>query len=67
MVKENGPGSWGYINKTGKLVIEPKYETAEPCSEGLALVSEPVWKRQYLVKWQYLDADGRPALWFYFK
>lgn len=29
---------YGYINKKGKYVIEPKYELAYPFSEGLALV-----------------------------
>jgi len=29
---------WGYIDKTGKLVIPPQFETAEPFSEGLAAI-----------------------------
>ena len=35
-VKYNG--KWGYIDKTGKFVIEPKFEGAYPFSEGLAMV-----------------------------
>jgi hypothetical protein len=30
---------WGYIDKTGKLVIPPQYESAEPFSEGLAAIN----------------------------
>lgn len=29
---------WGYIDKTGKIVIPPQYESAEPFSEGLAAI-----------------------------
>lgn len=29
---------WGYINKTGKVVIQPNYGDAKPFSEGLAQV-----------------------------
>jgi hypothetical protein len=30
---------WGYIDKTGKLVIPPQYESAVPFSEGLAAIN----------------------------
>lgn len=29
---------WGYVDKTGKIVITPSFESAEPFSEGLAEV-----------------------------
>ncbi len=32
------PAKWGYIDTTGKLVIEPKYWQVGPFSEGLAWV-----------------------------
>ena len=32
------PHKWGYIDKSGKWVIEPKYKEAYPFSEGLAKV-----------------------------
>ncbi len=35
-IKQNG--EWGYIDKTGKIVIEPKFDTAGGFFEGLALV-----------------------------
>ena len=31
---------WGYIDKTGKIAIEPKYDMAYSFTDGLALVSE---------------------------
>ncbi|MGM9833338.1 MAG: WG repeat-containing protein [Candidatus Limisoma sp.] len=35
---------WGYIDKTGAWVIEPKYDIAVNFSEGLAAVN-PVRKK----------------------
>ena len=31
---------WGYIDKTGRMMIAPKFETAEPFSDGLARISQ---------------------------
>ena len=31
---------WGYIDKTGKLVIPPQFESAAPFSEGLAAINQ---------------------------
>lgn len=30
---------WGYVDKTGKLVIAPQYESVSPFSEGLAAIN----------------------------
>src|SRR2546423_5042599 len=30
---------WGFVNREGKLVIAPRFDTADQFSEGLALVS----------------------------
>ena len=30
---------WGYVDKTGKLVIPPQYESVGPFSEGLAAIN----------------------------
>ena len=32
-------GKWGYIDNTGKVVIEPKFDSADIFSEGLAFVN----------------------------
>ena len=46
---------WGYINTKGETVIEPRFDTAMPFSEGLAavLVTD---------KWGYADKEGRFAI-----
>jgi hypothetical protein len=31
-------GKWGYINRSGEVVIKPKFDWAEPFADGLALV-----------------------------
>ena len=31
-------GEWGYINKTGDVVIEPQIERAYPFNDGIAMV-----------------------------
>ena len=33
-------GLWGYISTSGEYVIQPQFDTAEPFSEGYALVSQ---------------------------
>src|SRR3954462_2626566 len=33
-------GKWGYINRTGEVVIKPQYDDAWDFSEGLAYVRE---------------------------
>ena len=30
-------GKWGYINKTGEIVVEPKYDWAGISNEGVAV------------------------------
>ena len=47
-------GEWGYINKKGALVIEPRYQQAFDFSEGLAVVREN-WR------WKYIDESGEEA------
>ena len=31
---------WGYIDKTGKLIVPPQFESAAPFSEGLAAINQ---------------------------
>ena len=39
-VLDDETGLWGYISTSGEYVIQPQFDTAEPFSEGYALVSQ---------------------------
>jgi len=45
-------GKWGYIDRTGRIVINPQFEEAGDFSEGLARVKTGG-------KWGYVDRTGR--------
>jgi hypothetical protein len=38
-------GKWGYIDRSGEIVIKPQFDSAEPFAEGLALVRYPPRKK----------------------
>ncbi|MEJ2164742.1 MAG: WG repeat-containing protein, partial [Desulfobacterales bacterium] len=45
-------GKWGYINKDGRLSIQPQFEEALPFSEGLGQVKSGK-------HWGYIDQNGK--------
>jgi hypothetical protein len=47
-------GKWGYVNKQGKLVIEPQYDMAEDLRAGLMHV-------RMGKDWQYLNRSAQPV------
>lgn len=47
-------GKWCYIDNTGKVVIEPRFERAFEFAEGLALVEQGD-------TWGYIDVTGKVA------
>ncbi|MBN1629553.1 MAG: WG repeat-containing protein [Thermoleophilia bacterium] len=47
-VAEDGGITWGYIDTSGSVAIEPRFTYAEDFSEGLAVVGE-------------IDSDGNPS------
>ncbi len=55
-------GKWGYINKVGEIVINPKFESALNFHEGLARVrmkGTKATKEGYTSgKWGYIDTTG---------
>lgn len=53
-------GKCGFIDKTGKIVIEPKYKQIGFFSEGLAAVSEGSDK--YTAKFGYIDRTGKMVI-----
>jgi hypothetical protein len=52
-------GKWGFIRKSGKFVVEPKYEKLMSFRCGLASFSHDASLR---CKWGYLDLAGREVL-----
>ena len=52
-------GKWGYIDKSGKFVIEPQFADAFSFSEGRAMVGVP--NRLYSIQynWGFIDKQGR--------
>jgi len=50
-----GTGGWGYIDESGKFIVEPKFWWAYPFSEGLACVLLPEEGRGY----GFIDRTGR--------
>ncbi len=48
----NVNGKYGYIDKTGKYVINPQFDYAGSFSEGLAVV-------EIGGKWGYIDKTGK--------
>lgn len=57
------PGQkWGYIDRTGKIAIQPQFEAAQPFSEGLAAVKSGKWgyintKGEFVINPQFDGAD----------
>ena len=50
-------GKWGFIDKTGKFVIPPKYFQARQFHDGLAAVG--TWKDGHGYTWAFIDHKGR--------
>ncbi|MEO1022507.1 MAG: WG repeat-containing protein [Bacteroidota bacterium] len=48
-------GSWGYIDREGRVMIEPQFQNAAPFFEGLAAVRQN-WG------WKYIDASGEVVI-----
>lgn len=57
----NEDGLYGFINETGKMVIEPKYVEACPFYDGKTIATLPIklGKNEESQEWEVLDRDGR--------
>lgn len=49
-------GKWGYIDRTGKVIIKPQYDGAYTFHEGVARVT--IGKRLGSETWSYIDSRG---------
>ena len=55
-IHDNDDEKWGYIDKTGKIVIQPQFSQAGTFSEGLATVLiENGTKKNYVM----IDKTGK--------
>jgi len=52
-------GKWGYIDKTGKMVIQPVYYYAYPFVEGLAMIQPWAALSRGAIRVQFIDKKGR--------
>lgn len=50
---------WGVIDQTGRFIVNPRFASIGPFSEGLA-AAQP--SEKYLYKWVYIDRTGRTAI-----
>lgn len=48
-------GKWGFIDSTGKMVIEPQYEDARSFANGFAAVKKDG-------KWGFINTDGKMVI-----
>jgi hypothetical protein len=58
-------GKWGFIDKTGKVVVNPIYDDAKDFNDGLAAVSKKDQKKNELL-WGYIDKNGAVKINFQF-
>lgn len=58
-------GKWGFIDKTGKVVVNPIYEDALDFRDGLAAVSKKDEKKDEVL-WGYIDKNGAVKINFQF-
>ncbi len=45
-------GSWGYIDMSGKIAINPQFDNAKPFSDGLARVKK-------MGDWGFINPEGK--------
>ena len=55
---------YGYIDETGKVVIEPKYEMADAFADGLALVARTRIAGTNFEEWSLIDREGNIQISF---
>lgn len=53
-------GAWGFINRTGNIVVEPQFADAKSFSDGLAAVT--VWDADGNTAWGFINHRGEFAI-----
>jgi hypothetical protein len=63
----NVDGKYGYINKSGKIIVKPQYDEAAEFSEGLAEVSncseKPNKNGYYIYQYRYINKQGKEVIY----
>ena len=49
-------GKWGYVDLTGRMVIQPQYDYAAPFREGVAIVAKQLYDTYDLSDWEAGEA-----------
>ncbi|MDR2142974.1 MAG: WG repeat-containing protein [Treponema sp.] len=62
MAVRTSSGKYGFIDITGKMVIQPHYSYAQPFSEGLAVVLVPSTGHDTKSKYGYVRKNGEVAI-----
>jgi hypothetical protein len=52
-------GKWGYMDKTGKIVIKPEYYDAFPFKEGMARIQPFAVLLSKAIRVQFIDKSGK--------
>ena len=58
-------GKWGYIDKTGKVIINPIYDDAKEFKDGLAAVAK-IDEKKKEKQWGFIDKSGAVKINFQF-
>lgn len=60
-------GKWGFINNSGKLIIDYSYDAVSSFSEDVAAVANwEVFGDSTRLKWNYIDKSGKKIMDLYF-
>lgn len=67
LARVKSAGKWGFIDRSGKWIVEPQFEMASDFSEGLAVVAAPRQiftgaKGEGKMAWGYIDTNGKMVI-----
>ena len=60
-VKQSADGDWQYIDKTGKVVINPQFSKVSIFRDGMALVQSSSKEKSENPQWGFIKGDGQFA------